>query len=155
MNRRLEQFLAAENISQAEFADTIQVARASVSHILAGRNKPGFSFIESMAFHYPTLNIDWILTGRGKMYKDQNSAVPAPIATQTAQPLDSHEEEKPVLELFSPIRTPATEPSKEVLPHIPVISEPVPSSKSISADCSKKTIEKVIIFYSDGTFDEL
>ena len=40
MNRRLLQFLAAENISQAAFADKIHVARASVSHILKGRNKP-------------------------------------------------------------------------------------------------------------------
>ena len=68
MNKRLEQFLAAENISQAEFADKIGVARASVSHVLAGRNKPGYDFIESMARHYPALNIDWIITGRGKMY---------------------------------------------------------------------------------------
>lgn len=68
MNKRLLQFLAAENISQAQFADTIDVARASVSHIIAGRNKPGFDFIESMALHYPSLNLEWLITGKGKMY---------------------------------------------------------------------------------------
>ena len=45
MNIRLQQFLSAENLSQAQFADIIGVARASVSHIIAGRNKPGFDFI--------------------------------------------------------------------------------------------------------------
>ena len=77
MNKRLQQFLSAENITQSQFADTIGVARASISHILAGRNKPGFDFIENMARHYPSLNLEWLITGKGRMYKD-NSA-PAPV----------------------------------------------------------------------------
>ena len=70
MNKRLEQFLAAENISQAQFADEIHVARASVSHILAGRNKPSYDFITGMLEQFPRLNPEWLLTGRVKMYKD-------------------------------------------------------------------------------------
>ena len=70
MNNRLQQFLAAENITQASFANTIEVAPASVSHILQGRNKPGFDFLVSMSEHYPELNLEWFLTGKGKMYKN-------------------------------------------------------------------------------------
>ena len=77
MNKRLEQFLAAENISQAQFADTIDVARASVSHVLAGRNKPGYDFIKSIADHYPKLNLEWLISGKGKMYKETQPAPPA------------------------------------------------------------------------------
>jgi transcriptional regulator with XRE-family HTH domain len=70
MNRRLLQFLQAENITQSQFADILDVARGSVSHILSGRNKPGYDFMESLLLHYPNLNLDWLLTGKGKMYKD-------------------------------------------------------------------------------------
>jgi transcriptional regulator with XRE-family HTH domain len=70
MNNRLQQFLAAENITQASFANTIEVAPASVSHILQGRNKPGFDFLVSMSEHYPNLNLEWFVTGKGKMYKN-------------------------------------------------------------------------------------
>ena len=70
MNRRLLQFLQAENITQTQLADTLSVARASVSHILAGRNKPGYDFLESLLLHYPSLNLDWLLTGKGSMSKD-------------------------------------------------------------------------------------
>lgn len=70
MNRRLLQFLQAENISQTQLADTLSVARGSVSHILAGRNKPGYDFLESLMLHYPSLNLEWLLTGKGKMYHD-------------------------------------------------------------------------------------
>ena len=67
MNARLQQFLVAENISQAQFAETIGVARASISHILSGRNKPGFDFIESISRHFPKLNLEWLVSGRGRM----------------------------------------------------------------------------------------
>ncbi len=69
MNERLIQFLAAENMTQAQFADSINVARASVSHIVQGRNNPGWDFIVNTMNRYPTLNIEWLLTGKGKMYK--------------------------------------------------------------------------------------
>jgi len=70
MNRRLLQFLQAENLTQTQFADTLSVARGSVSHILSGRNKPGYDFLESLLLHYPNLNLEWLLTGKGKMYHD-------------------------------------------------------------------------------------
>ena len=70
MNKRLLQFLQAENISQAQLADTLSVARGSVSHILSGRNRPGFDFIESLLLHYPSLNLDWLITGKGRMYRE-------------------------------------------------------------------------------------
>ena len=71
MNKRLQQFLNAENISQSQFADTLGVARAGISHLLSGRNKPGYDFIESLMLHYPELNIEWLITGKGRMYSTQ------------------------------------------------------------------------------------
>ncbi|MBQ1636263.1 MAG: helix-turn-helix transcriptional regulator [Bacteroidales bacterium] len=68
MNTRLLRFLEAENISQSQFADSIGVARASISHILSGRNKPGFDFLEKLASQYPNLSLEWLVTGRGRMY---------------------------------------------------------------------------------------
>lgn len=82
MNRRLLQFLQAENITQTQLADTLSVARGSVSHILAGRNKPGYDFIESLLLHYPQLNLDWLITGKGRMYKDLDSATESTDSTQ-------------------------------------------------------------------------
>lgn len=82
MNRRLLQFLQAENLTQTQFADTLSVARGSVSHILAGRNKPGYDFMESLLLHFPRLNLEWLLTGKGRMYKDvspEESSDPAQL----------------------------------------------------------------------------
>lgn len=73
MNKRLLQFLGAENITQSQLAEVLGVANATVSNILSGRNRPGFDFIESLLLHYPALNLTWLITGKGKMYENELS----------------------------------------------------------------------------------
>lgn len=144
MNRRIQQFLSAENISQSQFADTIGVARASVSHIVAGRNKPGFDFIESMARHYPTLNLEWLVTGKGKMYKDaserpQGALFPAEepdteLVDSPSEALDQDYQEAPKTE--------------------PRISSVTLGTKNQVAN-SQRSISKIIVLYNDGSYQEL
>jgi transcriptional regulator with XRE-family HTH domain len=87
MDKRLQQFLDAENISQSQLADTLGVARAGISHILSGRNRPGFDFLEAMALHYPQVSMDWLLTGKGRMYKDASATAPEnPVFTPKQPP---------------------------------------------------------------------
>ena len=140
MNTRLQQFLAAENISQAQFADTIQVARASVSHVLAGRNKPGYDFIRSIADHYPQLNIEWLIAGKGKMYKKENNET----ARETLR--------QPVTEetVFTNSLFPSEEgENNESINNINTLN------KLKQETNSQRVIEKIIIFYSDNTYQEL
>lgn len=148
MNTRLEQFLAAENISQAEFADAIGVARASVSHILAGRNKPSYDFLTGMMLHYPRLNMEWLLAGKGKMYKDAQ----VPQQHASLEP-----EEEPEQDLFSippreePISPPAVQPGANTAA---TTGENTLAKKLQKADSQRK-ISKIIVFYDDNTFQEL
>lgn len=119
MNRRLLQFLQAENITQTQLADTLSVARGSVSNILAGRNKPGYDFLESLILHYPNLNLEWLLSGKGKMYHDASEASAPSGESAPAQ-------DEPVqLDLFS-----------------------------IPAPSTNKEISKIMVFFSDKTFQE-
>ncbi|MFO7923846.1 MAG: helix-turn-helix transcriptional regulator [Bacteroidales bacterium] len=69
MRDRLLKFLNKEQLSYARFAETIGVQPSNVSHILSGRNKPGFDFIQKILTGYPSLNADWLITGKGSMYK--------------------------------------------------------------------------------------
>ncbi|MBR6002475.1 MAG: helix-turn-helix transcriptional regulator [Bacteroidales bacterium] len=70
MEQRLLAFLKAENISQTDFADRIGISRAAVSHILSGRNKPGFDIISNIVRQFPALSAEWLIAGTGKMYRD-------------------------------------------------------------------------------------
>lgn len=147
MNTRLQQFLAAENISQAQFAETIGVARASVSHILAGRNRPGFDFLESMVRHYPNLNFEWLLTGRGKMYNAAKTAIDAAQEPFSSFPSTVQESlfPEPVRPRESGSPTPGSG-QNIYTKHIDSYQQNINNQKSIS---------KIIIFYSDGSFQEI
>jgi len=117
MNRRLLQFLQAENITQTQLADTLSVARGGVSNILSGRNKPGYDFLESLILHYPQLNLEWLVSGKGKMYHDQENGTPAESTTQ--------QNEQVQLDLFSQ-----------------------------QAPVNNREISKIMVFFSDKTFQE-
>ena len=149
MNQRLQQFLSAENISQAQFADSIDVARASVSHVLAGRNRPGYDFIRSIAEHYPKLNLEWLITGKGKMYKqDSPAAVPAPVPV-AAEPAAADS-------LFGDSSF-ATEEKEEDIPASPVKAAPgAPETAPVKdLPAAGRSISRIIVFYDDNTYQEL
>ena len=139
MNTRLEQFLAAENISQSQLADTLGVARASISHILAGRNKPGYEFVTNLMRCYPALNIEWLMLGKGKMYKSSEIPQSQEAIPATAQP------EEPAPTLFDSPSEPSEVSENQQVEQTPQIQSPNPERKIVS----------VIAFYSDGTFTEL
>lgn len=141
MNTRLQQFLTAENISQSQFADTIGVARASVSHILAGRNKPGFDFIENMSRRFPTLNLEWLITGKGKMYKQ------APENKEVSL-FETND-------LFNqPDSTPAPAPvAFELKPEPPIETKTIESKRQTIKN--QRNITKIVVFYDDNTYQEL
>ena len=145
MNHRLQQFLSAENISQAQFADSIDVARASVSHVLAGRNKPGYDFIRSISEHYPTLNLEWLISGKGKMYKQDTPSVSNALASPASKPDFSGE-------LFGPEsiedETPAVQ--EKVVPAQSAPAQPQPEPSPF-----RRSISRIVVFYDDNTYQEL
>jgi transcriptional regulator with XRE-family HTH domain len=70
MKERLLEFLRAENKSSAQLADEIGVQPSGISHILSGRNNPSLDFVLKMLEKYPFISTDWLLFGKGSMYKD-------------------------------------------------------------------------------------
>lgn len=153
MNRRLQQFLAAENISQSQFADTIGVARASVSHILAGRNKPGFDFILSMARHYPSLNLEWLITGKGKMYGRSQEA--ASLFTDNSDTEKDMPEivEMPQFEEPEIISSPALRRPQK--PEMQPEPEESPRDRHEREGEKGRNIVRIVVFYDDNSYQEL
>ena len=73
MQERLRDILKRERLTAAQFADAIGVQRSSVSHILSGRNKPGFDFINKILATFPSVDANWLITGTGKQVPDQEN----------------------------------------------------------------------------------
>lgn len=139
MNTRLQQFLAAENISQANFADSLNVARAGISHILAGRNKPSYDFLAALMNRYPRLNIEWLMFGKGKMYKDlmETSEIATDLFDEDLFSSQISKEDKQVIENI--------EPSIEIKSLESKVQETV----------KQRNVKKIIILFDDNTYQEL
>lgn len=161
MNQRLQQFLAAENITQSEFADTISVARASVSHVLAGRNNPGYDFIKSISAHYPNLSLDWLINGKGKMYKSSAPEIPSePVKLTKSESAESifSDELFENDDIFGSVREnfslKASKPIEDEVKPAVQKSEIQPVSE-LKSEVKPKNITRIVVFYDDGTFQEL
>ena len=147
MNTRLKQFLAAENISQSQFADTINVVRASVSHVLSGRNKPGYDFITAIITAYPHLNIEWLMLGRGKMYKSTTAVVETP-----SQPAAQNIEDN--LPLLFEYEEDLVE-AETVNPPAPTISSMNTFINTAQSAVKQRKVTKILVFFDDDTFQEI
>lgn len=142
MNLRLQQLLSAENLTQAEFADRIGVARASVSHILAGRNRPSFEVIQKISDSFPAVSLDWLINGNGRMYR-QDSVQNTDYQAKSFETQDLGAE--PALFEEPTAGSPAA--SRNTLSDTLVQTRQKPKQQRI--------ISKVVVFFNDGTFQEL
>ena len=73
MKERLLEFLKKENKSSAQLAEEIGVQPSGISHILSGRNNPSLDFVMKMLEKYRFLSTDWLLFGKGTMYKESKN----------------------------------------------------------------------------------
>lgn len=160
MDTRLKQFLAAENITQSQFADKIEVGRASISHVLSGRNNPSYEFIKAIMSKYPTLNMEWLMFGKGKMYNTpQQSSRENAREDVLFNDLFAETESKPSeiadeasnhdVEEYTEIQKP--EPAQPTVP-FSVIKDLVESTQQ---PVQQRKVSKIIVLFDDGSFQEL
>lgn len=168
MKDRLSKFIREEQLTPSKLAEIVGVQPSSISHLLSGRNKPGFDFISNLLRRFPHLNPYWLILGNEPMYNSQ--AIRASVS-------DMHGETKPGggQELFAestnssddrkvesrPLNNPRNELPKMALP---ITSSKLPESatnchtqsqlqqSNIVKPTDNTQIERVIIFLSDGTF---
>ena len=72
MNKRFQKWLNYNDLNSNKLAENINVSRATISHIMSGRNKPSVDFLHKILNKYPDLNLNWLVTGNGSMKIDNN-----------------------------------------------------------------------------------
>lgn len=135
MKERLLEFLRAENKTSAQFAEEIGVQPSGISHILSGRNNPSLDFVLKMLEAYDYISTEWLLFGKGSMYKDE------PMQKLFEESKDSEESTDVIINKH------VEESQKEISDvNTKGIESPVRSSK--------QTVEKIVWFYTDNSFRE-
>lgn len=125
-SKRIEKIMSHYDLSASAFADKIGVGRSSISHIVSGRNKPSLDFIMKILEVFPEINLYWLMNGSGEFIKNSG------IATSKKMP-------------SSPIQNPK--------PENPVEKIPDPITGTLKSSSVGKEIARVIIFYTDGSFE--
>lgn len=122
--KRLHSIMEYHDLSAASFADRIDVGRSSISHLLSGRNKPSLDFVMKIVAAFPEVELYWLLNGKGSFPKEGNlNPSPAP---SRIEPLPNRQ-----ADLFS-------ESPGEIVKRM---------------EAGKRQIQKIVIFYSDGSFE--
>ena len=137
--KRLEIIFETYGLSSSTFADKIGVQRSSLSHLLSGRNKPSLDFILKIIDVFPEVDLYWILNGKGK-FDSKNSNLKLEIEDKkstSSTPILSVEEKNTTL---NSIQNLFDDPKK---------AEPI-----LDKNTSNKKTERIIVFYTDGTFKE-
>jgi|TARA_B100000780_G_scaffold72072_1_gene48256 transcriptional regulator with XRE-family HTH domain len=67
MNKRFQKWMDLKNLNASKLASNIKINRATISHILSGRNKPSIDILSKMIDVYPDLNLNWLISGLGYM----------------------------------------------------------------------------------------
>lgn len=154
MNNRIKRFMEYKGVSPSELADAIGVQRSNITHVLHGRNKPGFQFITKMLETYPEINAKWLLTGKGEMLEagkeQEKTGKRQPVLfDHLVPPVDIDQEKRAIPE--KPGREEKDGPEKK---EIAGSVQPVPELLRTVTACDSRNIESIVIFYTDQTFKQ-
>ena len=144
--KRLEFILDYYSLNASSFADKIGVQRSSLSHLLSGRNKPSLDFILKISEVFPDVDLYWILNGKGTFPKNSNQLNKTEYSVQQVakQNIPTPSNPETISEnLFSKIKTPPVIPTLE--------TNKVENQNSIK-ESNSDAIDKIVIFYKNGTF---
>ena len=125
---RILQVMQSEGMNAKQFCQEVGISQGTLSNILGGRNKPSLDVLQAVLRRFRGINCDWMIMGVGSMYLSGSR--------EHAQPTLFEDEQEAL-----------------VVPSAPSIVSPVANNVA-PTQTAVRTVQKVMIFYSDGTFEE-
>ena len=141
MQQKLRDLMTSEHLKSGQLAEMLGINPAGISHILAGRNKPGFDLLQKILRRFPRVSPDWLLLGEGPMYRADYAPTSEPNESPAVSP-QAEPMAKPVMSgsLF------ADQTEK------PLADTPASEVASVAAHRSGR-VARIVIFYDDQTFE--
>ena len=141
---RFKMIMDREQLTAGAFAESIEVAQATISHILASRNNPSTEVILKLHKRYNDINLEWLLTGKGNMSNNspsvENNGFDYPLFADNPEnpsyePNVSENRKEIALET-------AQKPTKEIVKQEIIYKERPP-----------RKITEIRIFFDDNTYE--
>lgn len=169
---RIELLMKSYNLSPSQFADRTGIQRASVSHILSGRNKPSLEVMLKIYESFPGLSMEWLMTGKGDAPSGTTPVSQEVVIQPQANGLFGAMDESVVennntqpfmnsvaAEMVAPVVKkprvqPDTQRQNDILPQTE--KRRASQARAVSQPpVQQRKIKEIRIFYSDGTYETL
>jgi transcriptional regulator with XRE-family HTH domain len=157
LSEKIELLIKRKQLSASQFADKLGIPRSSISHILSGRNKPSLDVVQKILRVFPEISAEDLLfedRSLGASLVSNVAKEPIPVASTSPS-------------LFDAVSPTPSESPKNNSPEQTIVQSNLRRSKETAASAPQevavttsvpprleKTIERVLIFYTDGTFSE-
>lgn len=135
MKERLLKFLNTIQLSSSKFAEEIGIQPSGVSHILSGRNNPGYDFIVKILTRFPELNSEWLILGKGEMFRS---------SSKQSDLFDDYVTSSDKTVNVTNVKSSDPEPYGNRFPDEP----------SSGKQKKETETEKIVVFRKNGTFNE-
>ncbi|MDR1524327.1 MAG: helix-turn-helix domain-containing protein [Tannerella sp.] len=182
MKDRIIRIMQEEKMNASQFSEAIGIQRAAMSHILAGRNNPSLDMVKKILTKFASISPDWLLSGVGAMRRTpENSNARYDLFSQSSQPDTIPQTYDPQIPKpgtrdvrthggnlrTDPIHVGNPPNAGDIHTEMKFTDVNIENSGHISKQEPKeivketiiykeqpeKTIDKLLIFYSDNTFE--
>lgn len=151
MKNRIFSLIEEMQLTPTEFADLIGVSRASISSIKTGRTQPTLTLVEKIKQHFPDTDINWLIFGEKDKSKEPtlfDALSECKNTTSSPQsPQTSHAEE------YQAVYIAEQATSKLTSNAVDDLNKDMNAPK-LSEVSKERSICKILILYSDGSFEE-
>lgn len=127
---RLKKILDYYSLTSSTFADTIEVQRSSMSHLMSGRNKPSLDFVLKIVDKFPDVDLYWLLNGEGNFPKKKSTVT-----------IEEKQESNDKVKITTPSLFNQNTPDTNKVPNT-------------QFSVNTKKLIKVVLLYNDGSFEE-
>ena len=165
---RIELLMKSYNLSPSQFADKTGIQRASVSHILSGRNKPSLEVMLKIYEAFPGLSMEWLMAGIGEG-PSVNTPIVKEVSVQSAEGLFATFDDVTEVETISnpaaneTVADAVARKSKAEKPRRDDAAVQVEkgvrrasqSRTTVQTAVAQRKIKEIRVFYTDGTYEVL
>jgi len=147
MKDRIKKVMDESGLSASKFADKIGVPRSGLSHVLSGRNKASLDYVLKILNAFPEIDPYWLIKGQ-----KTNASIRRIMDVDEKQ---NTEPDNPLPDLNQSLASVNKKMEVQVDKMVSKITRELPSDASVKeAPKNAKTVERIVYFYTDGTFKE-
>lgn len=157
---RLMLVMERESLSAKQFAMEVGIQPGTISNIMSGRNNPSLDVMQRVLQRFRSLNSDWLILGVGQMYRQDGEmprSAPFDIRPESMDPrlqdgmaslIHENDGKTGIIHENERISTDNHGGDKA---DTGIKKQPTTEQKVV---VNNREIQKIMIFYTDGTFEE-